>query len=124
MRSRAWFVLGTLALSGFALMAACKAATLVPQGAECSLATDCEPGLVCIAKADGTRSCESDLSSVAKPVLPGARDTGADGPTGDGNAPDAPIVPATDGATEPDTSPPPRDAAPDTAPDAADAGVG
>ena len=124
MRSLAWLVLGTSAFALFAVTAACKTATLAAQGGECSLATDCEPGLVCLAKPDGTRSCESDLSSVTKPVPMGARDTGADGttPNDDGAVP---VVPPTDGATAPDTATPPRDAAPDTAtPDASDGAVG
>ena len=126
MRSRAWLALGTTAIWGMALVAACKSASSSPQGGECSLATDCQPGLVCIAKPDGTRSCESDLTSVTKAVPPGARDTGADGTAGDADTPDAPVVvPPTDGATVPDTSPPPVDATPDTArPDASDGSVG
>jgi hypothetical protein len=117
-------VLGTSALALFAAMAACKTATLAAQGGECSLATDCAPGLVCLAKPDGTRSCESDLSSVTKPVPMGARDTGADGTTANDDG-SVPVVPPTDGATVPDTATPPRDAAPDTAtPDASDGAVG
>ena len=125
MRTRSWLALGAIAIWGMSVVAACKSATLGPQGGECALATDCQPGLVCIAKQDGTRTCESDLTSVTKAVPPGARDTGADGTANDGDTPDAPVVPPTDGATLPDTSPPPVDASPDTArPDASDGSVG
>lgn len=121
---RALFAL--LAVVSVATAAACKTATLASQGGECALATDCEPGLVCLTNKDGTRSCQSDLSSVTKPVDPGQKDTGTDA-TADGDTPDAPVVPTDDGSTtQPDSAPPPKDAAPDTstADASQDAGTG
>lgn len=122
---RALFALATVL--SLATAAACKTATLAPQGGECALATDCEPGLVCLTNKDGTRACGSDLSGVTKPVDPGQKDTGTDAPTADADTPDAPVVPENDGSTtQPDSAPPPKDAAPDTstADASQDAGTG
>lgn len=106
-----------------AAIAACKSASLAPQGGECALATDCEPGLVCLAKGDGTtRSCESDLTAVTNPVPPNARDGGEGGLVEEGDGA-APVLPA-DGGPIQDTSTPPVDSSvPDTSTgtDAADA---
>lgn len=106
MRKTSHRVAAALASLAFVASAvcACKTAELVPAGGECALATDCQPGLVCLGKPDGTRTCESDLSGVTNPVPPNARDGGGD---------------ATIDTSRPDTS------VPDTSvPDAADAATG
>ena len=60
------------------LTGACSSASsLVPQGGECFAATDCAAGLVCIPRKDGTRACDSDLSSVEKPATGASTDAGA-----------------------------------------------
>jgi len=124
MRKTSHRVAAALASLAFVASAvcACKTAELVPAGGECALATDCQPGLVCLGKPDGTRTCESDLSGVTNPVPPNARDGGGDAtPAADGAAPDAPPAPddATIDTSRPDTS------VPDTSvPDAADAATG
>jgi len=111
MPSRALRLVSALAFLAAAI-AACKTAELAAQGGACSLATDCQPGLVCIGKQDGTRTCESDLSSVTNPVPPNMRDGGEGGAVeADGATP----VPPPNDAETPDTATPPVDAAPDTA---------
>lgn len=123
MRSRIFHAFAVTALL-FAAIAACKTAELAAQGGECSLATDCQPGLVCIGKPDGTRTCESDLSGVTNPVPANARDGGEGGPVVDDDAATTPdtSTPGQDATTTPDTSTPTPDAAPDTSTaDAADA---
>lgn len=40
-------------------------ASLVDRGGECFLATDCQPGLVCVDQGNGIRTCTDDLSEVA-----------------------------------------------------------
>ena len=104
------------------LAGACSsAASLVPKGGECFAATDCAAGLVCIPRKDGTRACDSDLTSVEKPATGASTDAGA---------PAADAGPADDAATSTDaTAPRPdggsKDAAPprDATPPPVDAGV-
>jgi hypothetical protein len=118
----------SIAIAGVVLAAvagltgACgSAASLVPQGGECFAATDCAAGLVCIPRKDGTRACDSDLSSVEKPATGAGTDAGA---------PAVDAAPADDATTSPDASTPrpdagAKDAAPprDATPPPVDAGV-
>jgi hypothetical protein len=62
-----------------------SSAKLVAAGGACSLASDCQEGLVCIPTpgASTGRSCSSDLSTIQETELP---DTGPD--TGEGGAGD------------------------------------
>ena len=104
------------------LTGACSSASsLVPQGGECFAATDCAAGLVCIPRKDGTRACDSDLSSVEKPATGTGTDAGA---------PATDAGPANDAATSTDATTPrpdagPKDASPpkDATPPPVDAGV-
>ena len=108
--------LAALALTaGAGLASACGNANLVGLGGECNLATDCEPGLVCVPQA-GKRVCSNDLSGVQKPFQPGGADAGAGEGGGDGGEPaeGGPIPDATsqDTGTQKDTgvdAPPPSD---------------
>jgi hypothetical protein len=57
-------------------------------GQECFVATDCEPGLVCVPQRSGARVCSADLSQVtgrppAEPNMPEAGDATTDGPVDD-----------------------------------------
>ena len=116
-------VIGGVVLAGIAgLAGACSsAASLVPQGGECFVATDCAAGLVCIPRKDGTRACDSDLSTIEKPATGTGKDAGA---------PATDAAPADDATTSTDaTAPPPdagsKDAAPprDATPPPVDAGI-
>ncbi|MCA9588938.1 MAG: hypothetical protein KC657_26665 [Myxococcales bacterium] len=93
--------------------AACRTSSeAVGKGGECLLATDCAPGLVCIAQRNGARVCTDDLSGVGGRPIP----DGAPPPEGgDGTVdPDAPVDPDTG---TPDVTPPPPDTGPpDTGP--------
>lgn len=66
---------------GLAFLACNANTTRVGAGAECFLATDCEPGLVCVPQQNGSRICSSDLSRVAgrPPPDAGPRDAGEAG---------------------------------------------
>lgn len=94
-RFRGWLVAGSLAVCAMAglAFAACDAdTTRVGAGAECFLATDCEPGLVCVPQQNGSRICSSDLSRVAgrPPPEAGPRDAGEAGDADeDAEVPDA-----------------------------------
>ncbi len=98
-------------------LAACGSDDKVGKGGECSLATDCAPGLICIPQKD-TRVCSDDLSNVAGKPPPdgGAAEAGEGGDADlDQLAPDDRTTPMDTGT--PDTS------KPDTGPaDASDAG--
>jgi hypothetical protein len=85
-------VLGILAV-----MACTQDTARVGPGGECFVATDCEPGLVCVPQQSGARVCSNDLSRVAgRPPQTGPRDSGEagdgdpDGEVPDGDIPDAP----------------------------------
>jgi hypothetical protein len=74
-------------------LAACSSPpSLEDVGGPCFQVIDCKLGLVCVPKADGTRACSSDLSSItgtgapatapaeaAAPPALGADEAGADG---------------------------------------------
>ena len=50
-----------------ALVLACSTkAKLQPAGGDCTLAVDCDVGLVCVPQRDGRRICDSDLSGVQR----------------------------------------------------------
>jgi hypothetical protein len=74
-----------------ALAAACAPKNAASgAGQECFVASDCEPGLVCVPQRGGARICSSDLSQVTgrpptEPEVPEAGDATTDGPE-----PDAP----------------------------------
>jgi hypothetical protein len=80
---------GALAL--VLLPAACKSSGgSVGPGGECSLATDCALGLICIEQENGSRACSDDLSRVAGEAPSnggGEMDANADGPVGDAAPP-------------------------------------
>jgi hypothetical protein len=84
-------VVGAIALVYGAVGAssACSSsAKLVAAGGACSLASDCEEGLVCIPTpgASTGRSCSSDLSTIQETELPDTGpDTGAVGEGGTGD---------------------------------------
>lgn len=83
-RFRLWHVLVALPVAvsiGFAFAACDADTTRVGAGAECFLATDCEPGLVCVPQSNGSRICSSDLRGVAgrPPPEAGPRDAGEAG---------------------------------------------
>lgn len=80
------------------LAASCDPSTsAVGPGGECSLATDCAPGLVCVEQANKTRVCSDDLSRVAgRPAETGGAEEDAEAEGGGSNV---------DGSTPP---PPPR----------------
>ncbi|MBS2015798.1 MAG: hypothetical protein JST00_23120 [Deltaproteobacteria bacterium] len=81
-RFRLVLVSGLLTATGALAFLACDAdTTRVGAGAECFLATDCEPGLVCVPQQNGSRICSSDLSRVAgrPPPEAGPRDAGEAG---------------------------------------------
>jgi hypothetical protein len=90
---------GALAL--VLLPAACGSSDgSVGPGGECSLATDCALGLICIEQENGARACSDDLTRVAgDPPSNGRGDM-------DANASDAPVS---------DAPPPPQDSGGDTA---------
>lgn len=96
----------------FAPFAACKgSAALVQKGGECLLASDCAPGLVCVAQRNGPRVCTDDLSSVGGRPPP---DGGGPAEGGDADPDAPPVVPPDSG--DPDTTPPPDTGPPDTGP--------
>jgi len=73
--------LGVLALQG----AGCDPnVTRVGAGGECFVATDCEPGLVCVPQRNGARMCSADLSQVVG--RPPAMDSGGGGEAGEADA--------------------------------------
>ncbi len=87
-------VAGAIALVYGAIGAssACSSsAKLVAAGGACSLASDCQEGLVCIPTpgASTGRSCSSDLSTIQETEFPDTGpDTGATGVTGEGGVGD------------------------------------
>ena len=46
------------------VLACAQDSPLVGPGAECFLASDCQPGLVCVPQRNGGRVCSNDLSQV------------------------------------------------------------
>lgn len=97
-----------------AIMMACSVETSrVGAGGECFLASDCEPGLVCVPQRNGARICSNDLTEVAgrPPPEAGARDASEAGD-------------ATDEGGDATTDAPVVDAPVDTGADVADAGPG
>ncbi len=66
------------------------------KGQPCFLASDCQPGLVCVPQNDGTRICTDDINGVAGE---GPREAGRDG-----NMPEA-----GEGGDAPSDGPPPMD---------------
>jgi hypothetical protein len=71
---------------------------LVGAGQACFLATDCEPGLVCVPQENGGRLCSDDLTRVAGDTPPEA------GPA-DAATPDAPQNDAPSDSPPNDTGP-------------------
>ena len=92
--SRALVVLLPI-LGALAPVIACGTTELVAAGGECSLATDCAPGLIC-APVKGSRVCTADLATVAGKPPPEA---GAD--TGDTGAGESDAIAQPDGAKAP-----------------------
>lgn len=89
----------------------------VGAGGECFIASDCQPGLVCVPQRGGARACSSDLSQVVgrPPAMgeAGAADAESDGPE-EGSLPE---IDAGQDTSVPDTSVPDTSVA-----DAADSG--
>ena len=81
-----------LTLGPVAAIVACNSTTaLQPKGSECFLASDCQPGLVCV-EINKQRVCTDDLTGVAgRPPPEGGAPTEA-GEGGDGDTPDCPVV--------------------------------
>jgi hypothetical protein len=76
---------------------------LVGPGGVCSLATDCQEGLVCVPHDDGTRTCDSDLKGVVPDQGGGpVQDSGSGQGGRDSASSDAP--PPNDSYVPPDTS--------------------
>jgi hypothetical protein len=73
------------------VLVACATNDLAVAGAECTLATDCQPGFVCVPQKDGKRVCSNDLTGVQRPVQPGGGNDAAMGEGGDA-ATDGPAV--------------------------------
>ncbi|MBX3213245.1 MAG: hypothetical protein KF850_14515 [Labilithrix sp.] len=102
----------TAALGALVVAAACAPeSSRVGPGDECFLATDCEPGLVCIEQANKTRICSDDLSRVSgEPPAEGDGEGGAGGDAAD----DGGEQPTPEGGPIPDTGAPDTTAPPDT----------
>lgn len=83
-------------LAGAALVFACATdASLVGPGGECFLASDCQPGLVCIEQRDKRRVCTDDLTGVeGRPPQQG--EAGEAGEPAEGGA-DGPVPPVDGG---------------------------
>lgn len=106
------------AFAGVLAVAACGSRSNdVGPGGECSLASDCAPGLVCVEQASNARICSDDLSRVAGRNPPEAGPAETDAATTDGEV----VV----DASRPDTSMPPRDSGdvPDTSAPKPDTGA-
>lgn len=100
----------TAALGALVVAAACAPeSSRVGPGGECFLATDCEPGLVCIEQANKTRICSDDLSRVS-----GQPPAGGDGDDDGDAASEGGGPPSPDGAPVEDTGAPDTAAPPDT----------
>jgi hypothetical protein len=109
-----------VAFSGAALVlfaAACGGDDPVVAGGDCTLATDCQPGLVCVPQGS-KHVCSSDLSKVAGQVEADGGNKGTDGgdaSTGDGGN----VTPPKDSGTPdtgmgtPDSGAGPKDSGPD-----------
>ena len=108
-------LLAALGLSAFVLFACTGDTPAVAAGGDCFLASDCEPGLVCIAQPSGVRQCSNDLSKVTgkPPPEAGPADASREGEA----AADGPVDGPADDTSMPDTSMPDTSVA-----DAADSG--
>jgi hypothetical protein len=90
--------------SAFGAIACSTPESLAGEGGSCFLATDCQPGLVCVPKSDGTRACSSNLSTIEHtPFAPG--EAGASAEAGEaGASPDSAVAegaaPADSAATD------------------------
>ena len=87
-RTRAAVVAALLGAGGTLAFACAPTTAPVGAGGECFVATDCEPGLVCVAQRSGARECTSDLSQVVGQAPPeaGRADAPRDAPPTDGPA--------------------------------------
>jgi hypothetical protein len=116
---------------GLGAVACSTPESLAGQGGECFLATDCQPGLVCVPKKDGTRACSSDLSTIEHtPFAPGEAGVAADAGEAGAASPEAGEAGAsTDSATgteagaSVDSAPSPEAGANDSAQPGSDAPV-
>jgi hypothetical protein len=91
LRSRSGFVLAVATC----IVVACVTPKLAPEGGNCAVVADCEPGLVCAPSGD-KRVCTTDLTGLGD-VPTGSEDSGAT-PTDGGN--DAGKPPAKDGGKD------------------------
>jgi hypothetical protein len=82
---------------------------LAAAGESCFLANDCEPGLVCVPRQDGTRICTDDLANIAgqgpqeagpADANPDARDGGRRDGANDAPADSPPVDTGTDTGTD------------------------
>ena len=87
-RAGAFGVGVAFACGAVGVLVACGTNNLAAAGAECTLATDCEPGLVCVPQRDGKKICSSDLTGVQRPVQPGGGGDASIGEGGEGGASD------------------------------------
>jgi hypothetical protein len=111
-RALSYALVGLVASTVAGAVAACSSPEKAAgQGDSCFVTDECGPGLACIAQADGTRRCTSDLSSVQ--TLPPEAGGPADAaPAEAGDAPSEPDAMPAEGAPPPppDTGvPPPPD---------------
>ncbi len=107
---RALFTSVAAASALVALALACSTSPSATEGGSCFYASDCAPGLICVAAADGKRTCTSDLSKTQK-GLPAEKDAAAASDA----APATDAAPEKDAAEVKDSAPPVVDAAPDVA---------
>jgi hypothetical protein len=110
----------TVALVTVTLSGACATkSSAVGPGGECFLATDCQPGLICIEQPNKTRVCSDDLSRVAGRPPP---EGGADDDAGEGGVPEGSVPGPDANVPQPDTGLPDT-GTPDTG-SPVDSGVG
>ncbi|MBX3186950.1 MAG: hypothetical protein KF819_08045 [Labilithrix sp.] len=89
-RRKAAFAVGVICLGASGFFACAPDRVLVGPGGECFVATDCEPGLVCVPHRNGSRSCSADLSQVEgrPPPMGPQADAAAQDADQDGEPPD------------------------------------
>jgi hypothetical protein len=88
-RARLGIVAAVLAVPTLVAAACAPKNSASGAGQECFVATDCEPGLVCVPQRGGARLCSADLSQVTGrppggPPMADGGDAATDGPVADG----------------------------------------
>ena len=109
-------LLGVVAGVAFVVLAACGGDDPAASGGACSLASDCQPGLICVAQS-GKGTCTDDLSKVAGQAAPDGAVAAAEAGAVDGAAaPDGGGTPVKDSSVA-DTGKPETGDAADTGAD-------